>query len=98
MRPVTGVPGVDFTVEDVRGDFPAELEIEPLVGPVDATVHVPGSKSVTNRALLVAALGDGTSTIENCLFSDDSYWLMSALVKLGFDVRASRETGETAVV
>ncbi|MDQ3792446.1 MAG: 3-phosphoshikimate 1-carboxyvinyltransferase [Actinomycetota bacterium] len=98
MRPVTGVPGVDFTVEDVRGDFPAELEIEPLAGPVDATVRVPGSKSVTNRALLVAALGDGASTIENCLYSEDSYWLMSALVKLGFDVCASRETGETAVV
>src|SRR5215208_1840900 len=98
MRPVTGVPGVDFSVEDVRGDLPEELEIEPLGGPVDATVRVPGSKSVTNRALLISALGDGTSTIENCLFSDDSYWLMLALVQLGFDVRASRTTGETTVI
>jgi 3-phosphoshikimate 1-carboxyvinyltransferase len=97
-RPVTGVPGVDFSVEDVRGDLPEELEIEPLGGPLDATVHVPGSKSVTNRALLIAALGDGASTIENCLFSDDSYWLMRALVQLGFDVRASRTIGETTVI
>ena len=98
MRPVTGVPGVDFSVEDVRGDLPEELEIEPLGGPVDATVRVPGSKSVTNRALLIAALGDGASTIENCLFSEDSYWLMRALVQLGFDVRASRTIGEITVI
>jgi 3-phosphoshikimate 1-carboxyvinyltransferase len=97
MRPVTGVPGVDFSVEDVRGAFPDELEIEPLDGPVDATVHVPGSKSVTNRALLVAALADGASTIRNTLFSDDSYWLMHALVRLGFDLRANRKTGETGI-
>jgi 3-phosphoshikimate 1-carboxyvinyltransferase len=98
MRPVTGVPGVDFSVEDVRGAFPDELEIEPLDGPVDATVHVPGSKSVTNRALLIAALTDGASTIRNTLFSDDSYWLMHALVRLGFAVRANRKSGETSII
>src|SRR5215210_7983835 len=79
---VAGVPGVDFTVRDVRGTFPAELEITPLDHPPDATVMVPGSKSVTNRALLVAALGDGACRITNPLFSDDSYWLMDALVRL----------------
>jgi 3-phosphoshikimate 1-carboxyvinyltransferase len=97
MRPVTGVPGVDFSVEDVRGAFPDELEIEPLDGPVDATVHVPGSKSVTNRALLIAALADGSSTIKNTLFCDDSYLLMHALVRLGFDLRAYAKTGETSI-
>ena len=97
MRAVRGVPGVDFSVEDVRGAFPDELEIEPLDAPVDATVRVPGSKSVTNRALLIAALADGASTIKNTLFSDDSYWLMQALVRLGFDVYASLKTGETAI-
>ena len=86
MSRVAGVPGVDFTVEDVRGDFPEEFEIIPLDGPPDATVPVPGSKSVTNRALLLAALADGPSRIENPLFSDDPYWLMSALVELGFDL------------
>jgi 3-phosphoshikimate 1-carboxyvinyltransferase len=64
MRPVAGVPGVDFSIEDVRGGFPDELEIVPLERPVDATVQVPGSKSLTNRALLVAALADGHSTIK----------------------------------
>ncbi len=97
MRPVTGVPGTDFSVEDVRGAFPDELEIQPLDSAVDATVVVPGSKSVTNRALLIAALADGASTIKNPLFSDDSYWLMDALVRLGFQIRADRQSGETSV-
>jgi len=98
MRPVVGVPGVDFSVEDVRGAFPDELEIRPLDAAVDATVHVPGSKSVTNRALLIAALADGASTVKNTLFSDDSYWLMHALVRLGFDVDANAKTGETSII
>ena len=95
-RPVdraVGVPGRDFTVEDVRGVFPEAFEVLPLDRPVDATVRVPGSKSVTNRALIVAALADGTSTIRNPLFSDDSFWLMQALVHLGFDVQADRAGG-----
>ncbi len=97
-RPVRGVPGVDFGVEDVRGTFPEEVEIRPLGGrPVDATVRVPGSKSITNRALILAALADGTSTIENPLFSDDSYHLMDALVRLGLRVEADRDVGTIVV-
>src|SRR5215217_9566789 len=92
-----GVPGVDFTVEDVRPAFPEELEIMPLEEPPDATIRVPGSKSVPNRALLVAALADGPSRIMNPLFSDDSYWLMDALVKLGIGLTADREGGEVRV-
>lgn len=82
---------MDFTIEDVRGEFPETLEIRPLDRPVDATVHVSGSKSVTNRAFIVAALADGESEILNPLFSDDSYWLLHALVILGFPVRADGE-------
>ena len=101
MRHVSGVPGTDFSIEDVRGAFPDELKIRPLDAAVDATVHVPGSKSVTNRALLIAALADGASTIKNSLFSDDSYWLMDALVRLGFNVRAEtphRNSGEMSII
>jgi 3-phosphoshikimate 1-carboxyvinyltransferase len=92
-----GVPGVDFTVGDVRPAFPAELEVMPLERPPDATIRVPGSKSVTNRALIIAALADGFSTIVNPLFSDDSFWLMDALVRLGVDVHADGERGEVCV-
>jgi 3-phosphoshikimate 1-carboxyvinyltransferase len=92
-----GVPGVDFTVEDVRPTFPEELEIAPLDRPPDATIRVPGSKSVTNRALIVAALADGPSRITNPLFADDSYWLLDALVRLGIDVSADSERAEVYV-
>jgi 3-phosphoshikimate 1-carboxyvinyltransferase len=92
-----GVPGVDFTVSDLRGTFPDELEVRPLAGPVDATVPVPGSKSVTNRALLVAALAAGQSTVRNALLSDDSYWLLEALRRLGFEVRADLASGTATV-
>jgi 3-phosphoshikimate 1-carboxyvinyltransferase len=92
-----GVPGRDFTVDDVRGAFPEELEISSCGRPVDAEVRVPGSKSVTNRAFVVAALADGDSTIRNALFSEDSYWLMDALVRLGFEVRADSATGTVEV-
>ena len=97
MSPVSGVPGVDFSLEDVRGVFPEKLEIPPLELPPDAIVQVPGSKSVTNRALLVAALADGTSRITNPLLSDDSYWLLDALVRLGFEVHADGTTDTTTI-
>jgi 3-phosphoshikimate 1-carboxyvinyltransferase len=94
---VAGVPGVDFTVEDLRPTFPEELEITPFERPPDVTIRVPGSKSVTNRALIVAALADGTSRIRNPLFADDSYWLMDALVRLGIDVSADGGRAEVRV-
>lgn len=85
---LSGVPAVDFDLRDVRGQFPPEIEIAPLDHPPDANIRVPGSKSVTNRVLLVAALAEGRSRVHNPLFSDDSFHLMRALVELGFDVRA----------
>jgi 3-phosphoshikimate 1-carboxyvinyltransferase len=97
VNQVVGVPGVDFTVEDVRPAFPDELEVTPLERPPDATIRVPGSKSVTNRALIVAALADGHTTITNPLFADDTYWLMDALVRLGIDVSADSGRAEIKV-
>jgi len=57
--------------------------IEPVVGPIDATVTVPGSKSLTNRALVCAALADGVSTIEGGLVADDTEAMIEALRTLG---------------
>ena len=59
----------------------------PVTGPVEATVSVPGSKSLTNRALCLAALASGTSTLRNALFSDDTHYFGAALQALGIDVR-----------
>jgi 3-phosphoshikimate 1-carboxyvinyltransferase len=59
------------------------LAIEPIVGPLDATVTVPGSKSLTNRALVCAALAEGTSLIEGALVADDTEAMAEALRRLG---------------
>jgi 3-phosphoshikimate 1-carboxyvinyltransferase len=62
------------------------LEIHPLDGPVDGEVRVPGSKSYTNRALLIAALCDGQTTIDAALFSDDTHHMAESLKQLGIVV------------
>lgn len=49
-------------------------------------VSVPGSKSITNRALMLAAVSDSVCTLNGVLFSDDSRAFLDCLVKLGFDV------------
>lgn len=62
------------------------IEIAPVDHPIDATVRLPGSKSYTNRALLIAALADGTSVVEGALFSDDTRYMIAALRELGIPV------------
>ncbi|MHB8627109.1 MAG: 3-phosphoshikimate 1-carboxyvinyltransferase [Aggregatilineales bacterium] len=62
-------------------------EIQPIDKPVQATICVPGSKSITNRALLLAALAEGNSTIENALVSEDSQHFVECLRQLGFAVQ-----------
>jgi len=74
------------------------LSIEPIQHPLRASVRVPGSKSLTNRALLVAALADGPTTLTNALFSDDSRYFAQALVSLGFDVQTEAAAGTMRVV
>ena len=64
------------------------IEIQPVRKPVNATIAVPGSKSYTNRALLVAAMAHGTSTLTGALFSDDTRYMCNALQKLGVQVDA----------
>ena len=62
------------------------IEIQPIRKPLDTTIEVPGSKSYTNRALLVAALARGVSTVTGALFSDDTYYMCNALQKLGVEI------------
>ncbi|MCD8380201.1 MAG: 3-phosphoshikimate 1-carboxyvinyltransferase [Lachnospiraceae bacterium] len=49
------------------------------------TVLVPGSKSITNRALLLAVMGEGKSSLSGCLFSDDSRYFLRCVQDLGFE-------------
>lgn len=55
------------------------------------SILVPGSKSITNRALLIAALADGTSILRGVLFSDDSRYFIQCLIDLGFDVKVDEK-------
>ena len=69
---------------------PADRGPDPLPvgrsGPVDATVALPGSKSITNRALLCAALATGPSTLRGWLEADDTLAMIDALLTLGVPV------------
>lgn len=73
------------------------LEIKPILHPLNASVRVPGSKSLTNRALLIAALANGTTHLTNALFSDDSRYFAQALQTLGFDLHLNEEKFEMTV-
>jgi len=64
---------------------PRLLPIEPR-GALDLTLVVPGSKSVTNRALLAAALAEGESRLESALDSDDTRVMREALAQLGIEI------------
>lgn len=70
------------------------LAVRPLAAPPDVDITVPGSKSITNRALIVAALATGRSDLSNVLFSDDTDAMLTSLRRLGLfaeaDVSACR--------
>lgn len=57
----------------------------------DIVAEVPGSKSITNRALLLAAMADGTSRLEGAAFSEDSVHFLNALKELGFTAQADEK-------
>jgi 3-phosphoshikimate 1-carboxyvinyltransferase len=63
------------------------------IGPVNATITAPPSKSYSVRALLVGAMSDGSTTITNCLDADDTRYALDALRAIGFDVAGSFKDG-----
>lgn len=71
--------------------------MKPFEKPPAIDVVVPGSKSITNRALLIAALADGESILQGVLFSDDSRVFMEALKTLGFSVDIDEENAVVKV-
>ena len=77
--------------------YPPQIEIAPLGKPVDATIAVPGSKSLTNRALILAALADGETVLTGALASEDTAVMLDSLARLGFEAHAGAN-GETVTV
>jgi len=76
--------------------LPDLVEIIPPSSPVNATVVLPGSKSLTNRALILAALAEGQVTLRGALWSEDTQAMVHCLGKLGFSVTVSEDPNETA--
>lgn len=68
--------------------LPDLLPIQPFTRPARAEVTLPGSKSLTNRALLLAALCNEPVTLTGALFSEDTHLMAEALRQLGFTVTA----------
>ena len=77
--------------------LPNLLPIQPFTSPVRGEVILPGSKSLTNRALLLAALCDSPVTLTGALFSEDTLLMGEALRQLGFNVVADEAAKSIAV-
>ncbi len=77
--------------------LPAQLPVVPFTRPVSGPVVIPGSKSLTNRALLLAALCAAPVTLTGALFSDDTRLMAEALRRLGLKVQADEAFGTIAV-
>ncbi len=74
--------------------LPPAVEVVPPSRPVQAAVTIPGSKSITNRALVLAALARGPVTLEGALWSEDTQVMVDCLGRLGFDVRVEPDPGD----
>lgn len=74
------------------------LTITPITRRGSTTVTPPGSKSITNRALIFAALAEGPVTLTGALFSRDTRIMCAALKALGFDVHADEKAKTISVV
>ena len=59
------------------------IRVRPPTGPVFATLSPPGSKSLTNRALILASLAAGRSTLRGCLDSEDTRVMLAAIARFG---------------
>ncbi len=74
--------------------LPELIEIEPVQFPVQAEITVPGSKSITNRALILAALAKGHVTLHGALWSEDTQVMVECLHKLGFEITVQEDLSE----
>jgi 3-phosphoshikimate 1-carboxyvinyltransferase len=68
-----------------------DVRLDPVTAPFTATFTPPGSKSLTNRALVLAALAEGTSELSNVLFADDTHVMLEGLTQLGFRLDIDRD-------
>ena len=74
--------------------LPELIEIVPMPGKISARITVPGSKSITNRALILAALAEGEIFLRGALWSEDTRIMVEALQALGFDIAVATDESE----
>lgn len=76
--------------------LPQLIEIEPILRPVPFRITIPGSKSLTNRALILAALARGRVVLNGALWSEDTQVMVDCLRQLGFAVEVTQDPAEPA--
>jgi 3-phosphoshikimate 1-carboxyvinyltransferase len=76
----------------------SSVRLTPPTRPFDLELKLPGSKSLTNRALVLAALAKGNSTLTNALFADDTRRMIDCLQNLGFAVTPDEAASTIDVV
>ncbi|EER87791.1 3-phosphoshikimate 1-carboxyvinyltransferase 2 [Sorghum bicolor] len=74
-----------------------EIVLQPIKE-ISGTVKLPGSKSLSNRILLLAALSEGTTVVDNLLNSEDVHYMLGALNTLGLSVEADKVAKRAVVV
>ena len=67
------------------------------VNTLQTEIEIPGSKSITNRALIIGALSDGETILKNVLFSDDTVYMYKALQSLGIEIDADESACEIKI-
>ncbi|KAL8268371.1 hypothetical protein R6Q59_002169 [Mikania micrantha] len=75
---------------------PEEIVLKPIKE-ISGTVNLPGSKSLSNRILLLAALSEGTTVVDNLLNSDDVHYMLGALRALGLNVEENSQIKRATV-
>ena len=80
----------------IEMSLPDLIEIVPLSAAPEVEITVPGSKSITNRALILAALAEGEVTLVGALWSEDTQVMVEALQKLGYSIEVQPDPGEAA--
>jgi 3-phosphoshikimate 1-carboxyvinyltransferase len=74
----------------------SEIVLQPI-REISGLIKLPGSKSLSNRILLLAALSEGTTVVDNLLNSDDINYMLDALKRLGLNVETDSENNRAVV-
>jgi 3-phosphoshikimate 1-carboxyvinyltransferase len=75
--------------------LPDTIRINPLSVPIHAEISIPGSKSLTNRALILAVLGSGPTELHGALWAEDTELMVKALRQLGFQIEVKSDSSNS---